>query len=247
MSHFIRHDMLTPVVATEIEFYLFGSQGRDLMDFWQAVQSFSLPIVKYEKEKGFEQFEVAMQPTANIEKVISNTERLKALITALASDNGMRASFDAKPLENDVGSGLHIHVHLEDENGNNVFYKDDEQMSDELAFAIGGLLANMKNDLPIFVPTEESKKRFVAGSNVPMTVSWGANNRSCAVRLPIKPHDKKHIEHRVSGADADVAAVIGAILKAIEQGIEQRIYPHQPQIYGDASLPMYGLPPLFLE
>jgi glutamine synthetase len=238
---------LKPVVATEIEFYLFGSRGIDLYAFWQAVHSFGIPISKWEKEKGAEQYEIALQPTSNIERIVSNTERLKALVSALASDRGMQASFAAKPLEDDVGSGLHIHVHLEDEDGRNVFYKNDESMSDELAFAIGGLLANMKNDLPIFVPTEESKKRFVAGCNVPMTVSWGANNRSCAIRLPIKPHDKKHIEHRVSGADADVGAVIDAVLRAIEQGIEQRIYPQLPQIYGDASVPMYGLPKLFSE
>lgn len=246
MSHFIRHDMLTPVVATEIEFYLFGSQRRDISEFWRALSSFGLPIVKYEKEKGFEQFEVAMQFFSDVEKVVSDTERLKLLITSLAADQNMQASFAAKPLENDAGSGLHIHMHLEDEHGNNVFYKDDERMSDELAFAIGGLLANMKNDMAIFAPTSESKKRFIAGSNAPTTVSWGANNRSCAIRLPIKPHDKKHIEHRVSGADADVGAVIKAILKAVEQGIEQRITPPS-QIYGDASLPMYGLLPLFSE
>lgn len=233
----------TAVVATEIEFYLFGAEDRDMTRYWQAVRGFNLPIVKIEKEQSYNQFEISLRPTSNIERIISDTERLRTIITALTSEHKVEASFEAKPIPHEQGSGLHVHVHLEDESGRNVYYKDDDQMSNELAYSIGGLLANLKKDLPIFTPTEQGKQRLLSGGYVPSTVSWGANNRSCAIRLPDKPHDNKHIEHRVSSADADVESVVYAILNGIEDGIVNRIAPPK-QIFGNASLPMYGLPKL---
>ncbi len=94
--------------------------------------------------------------------------------------------------------------------------------------------------MAIFAPSPESYARFVAGSNAPLTVSWGANNRTTAIRLPDSAHDNKRIEHRVAGADADPEHVIAAILKGLYSGLKNRVDPG-PQIYGDASLPMYGL------
>jgi glutamine synthetase len=94
----------------------------------------------------------------------------------------------------------------------------------------------------VFAPSEASYARFVKGSNAPTTASWGANNRTVAIRLPDKPHSHKHIEHRMAGADAAPEAVIAVILAAIHDGLSRRIVPASPQIYGDASLEMYQLP-----
>jgi glutamine synthetase len=237
-----------PIVATEIEFTLFGSAERDLEAFWDEVRARSaqlgIAIANLEKERGREQHEVSLKHSRDVAKIISDTEQLKKIITECAGAYDMQASFAAKPVADDPGNGLHIHVHLEDENGKNLYWKKDDAMSDALAHSIAGLLTTLPENLPVFVPNEESKKRFVAGSNAPTTISWGANNRTCAIRLPDKPAENKHIEHRVSGADADVGAVVAAILSGIEFGIEHKLIP-SPQVYGDASLPMYGLPKLF--
>ncbi len=239
---------MIPVIATEIEFYLFGSHERDLASYWQEVRAAcvlaAIDVFKIEKERGREQHEVALCHTSDIKKIVADTNRLKTFVADIAARYGMRADFSAKPLADEPGSGLHIHVHLEDDAGKNLFCKDDQQMSEALSQAIAGLLATMQENMAVFVPTAESGKRFVLGSNAPTRISWGANNRTCAIRLPDKPHDNKHIEHRVAGADADVALVIDAILRGIRCGIEQQLVP-PPQIYGDASLAMYGLPKLF--
>lgn len=239
-----------PVIATEIEFYLFGSDSHDLADFWSAVRSAceaaGIAIFKIEKERGCEQHEVSLVHSRDVAKIIADTEQLKTIITHSAATHDMQASFAAKPLQNDHGSGLHVHVHLEDAAGKNLYWKKDDVMGDALTHSIAGLLEKLPQDLPIFVSTEESKKRFVAGSNAPTTISWGANNRTCAIRLPDKAWNNKHIEHRVAGADADVGAVVTAILAGIEYGIKNKLMP-PPQIYGDASLAMYELPRLFAE
>lgn len=233
-----------PVVACEIEFYLAGSSARNLEVFWREVYNIcdqkKIPVFKIEKERGHEQHEVALGPVADAKKAAEDCAALKAVISEIAINHGMHADFCAKPFSDQPGSGLHIHVHLEDKTGKNLFFKNDEKMSDELRFAIGGLLAHMKNDMKIFAPAAESQKRFVAGSNAPFTVSWGANNRTVALRLPEAAQDNKRIEHRVAGADADPQAVIDAVLAAMFDGIEKKIEP-PAQIYGDAALEMYGL------
>jgi glutamine synthetase len=155
----------------------------------------------------------------------------------------INADFSAKPFPDQPGSGLHIHVHVEDVDGNNLFYREGEDFSAELLCAIGGLLELMNAHMPIFAPTEASYKRFASKSNAPTTVSWGTNNRTVAVRLPQKPMNNKHIEHRVAGSDADVEAVIDAILLAVHYGFQNKCDPGKP-VYGDASLEQYALPPL---
>lgn len=235
------------VVATEIEFYLFGSDGRELDVFWREVraccESACIAIFSIEKEKGLEQHEISLTPLRDIEKIISDTEQLKVIVSEIAAIHDMRADFSAKPVADEPGSGLHVHVHLEDGAGTNIYTKQGEEMSEALAHSIAGLLANMQKDMAIFAPTQASRARFVAGSNAPLTLSWGANNRTCALRLPDTGTEFRRIEHRVSGADADVGAVVRAVLKGITHGMEHKLMP-PPQIYGDASLAMYGLPRL---
>lgn len=239
---------LTPVVACEIEFTLHGSAGRDLAPFWQDMRGrcerAGIGIFKIEKERGDEQHEVALMP-ADADKSAQDCIRLKELLTKAAIPHGMKADFAAKPHADQPGNGLHVHVHLADNSGKNVFYKDDAIISDALKFSIGGLLAKMKDDMPIFAPTPQSYARFEqAGDHTPTTVSWGANNRTCAIRLPDARPELKHIEHRVAGADADPAKVIEAILEAMHFGLKNKCEPGT-QIYGDAKLAMYKLPKLF--
>lgn len=238
-----------PVVATEIEFYLYGSERRDMEVFWQvlreACEKNAIGIYKIEKERGREQHEIALRYTRDIEKIIRDSNRLKQLLAELAGRHGLEVDFSAKPLEAEPGSGLHIHVHLEDESGKNLFTKDGDEMSDALAHSIAGLLAKLPEDLPHFV-SEAGKARLVAGSNAPTTISWGANNRTVAVRLPDKGTKERHIEHRVAGADVEVEEAVRAVLAAISFGMEHKLTP-PPQIYGDAGLPMYGLQTLLPE
>lgn len=239
---------LTPVVACEIEFYLLGAnQIADIQPFWADVlmqmDKEHIGVFKCEKEKGDEQFEIALAIAESPMRAASDIEKLKTIISEIATTYHMRADFSALPKPNQPGSGLHVHVHLADKNGKNVFYKDDERMSDALRFSIGGLLAKMQESMPVFAPTAASRARFTAKTNAPTTISWGANNRTVAVRLPDAPYDNKRIEHRVAGADADPEKVIAVILKAIHYGLTNKCDPG-PQIYGDAADAQYHLPKL---
>lgn len=239
---------LRPVTASEIEFYLPGSEScGSLPEFWEDVRSLcngaGIRIFNIEKEKGADQHEVALAPCNDPFKTARDTQALKILLASAGKPHGLTPDFSARPYSGQPGSGLHIHVHLADERGHNVFYKDDERMNDALKFSIGGLLATMREHMSIFAPGEKSFARFTPGGMAPTTISWGANNRTVAIRLPEAAHDNKRIEHRVAGADADPGQVIAAILGGIHYGLTNKCDPGT-QIYGDASQEQYGLPKL---
>ncbi len=165
-----------------------------------------------------------------------------------------KALFHAKPYENLPGCGLHIHIGIDDMNGNSVMQRPGErgsrgEESEIMQYAIGGLCATMLKNFIHFAPTEESYLRFCAKrnelenvqnplathNNAPINVSWGGNNRTTAIRIPVSSYDEstRHIEHRVSGSDADPQAVINAVLEGIYIGIKEKISPPE-KIYGNA-------------
>ncbi len=238
---------LRPVTASEIEFYLTGADAHASMDaFWQDVREASeakaIAIYNTVKEDGHEQFELSLRP-ADALKTAADTAHAQEIITHVAASHRMVADFSAKPYADQPGSGLHIHVHLMNAAGKNIFFKDNDVMSPQLQFSIGGLLAWMNPCMAVFAPMTNSYARFLSKTNAPKTVSWGANNRTTAIRLPDTEHNNKRIEHRVAGADADVAKVMAVVLAAMHYGLHNQCDPG-PQIFGDATLPMYKLPPI---
>ncbi len=237
-EHLISEYGLQPVVAAELEFYL----SEDVADnFWNEFSErctrASVKTFKTEKERGNGQYEVALYP-ADAVACVEQINKVKDIIAGLARDHQLQANFSAKPYADQPGSGLHIHLHLSDASGANVFFKNDARISDPLKHSIGGLLAWLPISMPVFAPNEDSYKRFVSDDNTPLTISWGANNRTVAVRLPDADHDNKRIEHRVPCADADPDKAIAIILMAMCDGIKNQIDPGE-QMYGDANLPMY--------
>ncbi len=235
---------MTAVMATEIEFYLVGAGAAAypdalLHDISAALRNAGVDFEDVQRERGVDQYEIALKPSSDLSKIALNTSMLERIVSDVSACQSVRADFSSKPFEDQPGSGLHVHVHLEDLQGGNQFFRSEENYSKYLLFSIGGLLELLPACMPIFSPYEQSFSRFRAKNNVPITVSWGPNNRTVAIRLPTKPMDNKHIEHRVSGADADPAMVMTAILAGIHYGLKMQLYPGDP-VHGDASLPMYG-------
>lgn len=237
---------LQPVTAAELEFYLSGNDDVNYDAFWRYVfarcAEQHIGVVKAEREKGEGQWEIAFGMRNHPQYTADDINFTMDILSRAAARFDMRADFSAKPFPNQPGSGIHIHLHMENMNGERLYFKEEDVMSDELKWSLGGLLATMRAFMPVFAPTEESRARFQAGMDnaAPTTLSWGVNNRSCALRLPDNGSSLKHIEHRVAGSDADAESVIAAILEGIVHGLTHRIEPGEP-IYGDANLPSYNL------
>jgi glutamine synthetase len=152
---------------------------------------------------------------------------LKRAVKAAARQNGLAATFMAKPFADCSGSGLHVHVSVLDEDGSNVFAGEcaDGPFSDRLRHAIGGLGAMMGESMAVFAPNANSYRRHAPGCFVPATPSWGPNHRAVAARIPLSSDENRRLEYRVAGADANPYLVVAATLAGIHHGISGKIEP----------------------
>lgn len=224
---------LRPVLAAELEFYVQDALSES--HILKTLDEICPKCLPAEKERGADQYEIATEIFKDTEEFVTHLNQLRKLIAA-----HFEADFSAKPFPQDYGSALHFHLHLEDASGVNVFTRsEDGTYSEALLQVMGGLLATMQKNLAVFSPNDTC--RFEAhGKHSPTHLSWGPNNRSVALRLPDKPLHHKHIEHRVSSADADIATCVEALLAGALKGLREKIDPGEPT-YGNAWDAQYGL------
>lgn len=232
---------LIPVMGAELEFYLFPINKEDYNESWQA-EELKLNFL-LEKEKGRNQFEVKTAFSKDIYKQINEISSLKEQITKQALKQQMQSSFKARPLADQPGSALHIHLHLEDPDGNNLYMKKNANDESEIMlYSLGGLCTTMLDNLHVFAPYEDAYLRYKGDSiESPCKVCWGGNNRSAAIRLPLAEKQNRRLEHRVPCADSDPLEVMIAILSGVMLGIKNKILPPE-KLYGNAFLEQYEYP-----
>jgi glutamine synthetase len=245
-------DQLTPVAALEYEFFLFKAETlppqaiappsgmpeapgancfnmeilQDYEPLLQQIQDACLiqgiNINGLVCEYGRGQFEVNIAHSNNIVKMCDDALLLKRVVRAVAVKNGLLASFMAKPIMDEVGSGLHAHVSILDQHGSNVFAEDKDKL---LHSAIGGLLHTMREATAFFAPNANSYRRFDPEWFAPVVPNWGENNRRLSIRLPLSDTLNRRLEHRVSGADASPHLSMAAILAGVHYGMKNHCDP----------------------
>ncbi|MGB0927064.1 MAG: glutamine synthetase family protein [Pikeienuella sp.] len=263
---------LTPVVATELEFYLCDpSEDRPqaprspltgkrldsdgvlsldelqhfdafLNDVYDACAEQDIPADAAISENGAGQFEINLLHVDDPLKAADDAVLFKRLVRGIARKHGFAATFMAKPYGNCAGSGFHVHFSMLDENGVNVFDNGGEEGTPLMLNAVAGLLATMQENSLTFAPHENSFRRLMPGAHAPTGVAWGYENRTAAIRIPGGNHKARRIEHRVAGADANPYLVLTSVLGGALVGIETNMMP-PPPIVGDAySLDLQHLP-----
>ena len=200
---------------------------KDLYAFCDAQ---GLPAKTLISEYAPGQMEIVLRHRADVLKACDEGIMLKRLIKATAEKHGLMATFMAKPYAQWTGSGMHIHVSLGDEQGNNLFATDDPTTNELMLHAIGGLKATMAESMLIFAPNANSYRRFRRNSYAPVSASWGVNNRTVSIRVPAGPANACHIEHRPSGADANPYLVMAAIMAGMHYGITEKADPGNPVV-----------------
>ena len=146
----------------------------------------------------------------------------KRIIKAAAMKHGYDATFMAKPYMEDAGSGMHMHVSMYDENGQNQFSKDNNKM---LYQAVGGLLDTLHGALAFLASNPNAYRRYVPDLAIATQKSWGHENRYVAVRIPSSNEKNTRIEHRVPAADANPYLALSALLGGIYAGIKNDSNP----------------------
>ncbi len=209
--------------------------AEQMNKFWEPVEKAfhheGLHILRIEKERGWNQYEIVTN-IMYVPELVHCLSRVRAIIEKYATRMNVAVSFAGKPFNDQPSSGIHIHLHLADETGLNVFHKIEESMSDALRYSLGGMLSTLMENFSTFFPSREDMARLSDADHVPKILGWGVNNRYCALRIPanIDPYDKR-IEHRVACANADPEAVLTAMLEGVWAGLCHQIEP-PAQEYG---------------
>jgi glutamine synthetase len=146
-------------------------------------------------------------------------------LRGVAQKHGLIACFMAKPFTARAGSGLHVHVSVNDAQGRNLFASDEPAGTPLLRHAIGGMKSVMAESLAVFAPNANSYRRFVSRSYAPIAPNWGVNNRSVSLRVPAGPPASRHVEHRIAGADANLYLAAACVLGAAARGMELKMDP----------------------
>jgi glutamine synthetase len=197
-------------------------------EIYAAARTQGLPLRTLMSEYAPGQYEITLLHRNDALRAIDDAILFKRLIRATALRHGLTACFMAKPLADQAGSGMHVHVNLQDRNGDNAFAAEDPAGTALLRHAIGGLQKTMAESMLIFAPNANSYRRFRRQSYAPVAPTWGINNRSVSLRIPAGAPASRHVEHRVSGADANPYLVAATVLAGVHEGIVGKLDPGPP-------------------
>lgn len=253
---------LTPVVAVELEFYLVdiahgrpipakgpvtGHRSSDIQvyglremedfkpffdDLYAACDAQDLPLESGISEYAPGQFEFTLRHKPDALRACDDAIMYKRVVKGVAVKHGLEATFMAKPFAETAGSGMHLHVSMNDTAGKNAFASEDPQGTPLLRHAIGGMKAALADSMAIFAPNANSYRRFKANSYAPVAPTWGVNNRTVSLRVPAGSPASRHVEHRVCGADANPYLAVAAVLAAMCEGMRHKTDPG-PAVVGN--------------
>jgi glutamine synthetase len=203
-----------------------------LRDLWAAADAMGVPLEGAISEYAPGQLELTLKHHADALRAADDAVLYKRAAKGVALRHGCEATFMAKPFADLAGSGMHLHVSVNDKAGKNIFASDKPEGEPVLAHAVGGMKALLADSMAIYAPNANSYRRFKANSYAPVAPTWGVNNRTVSFRVPAGAPHTRHIEHRVAGADAHPALALAALLAAVHHGITNKIDPG-PAIVGD--------------
>jgi len=254
---------LTPVVGTELEFYLVDDSGKEIQvprsprsgkrrpgaeilslraldafdefftDLYDGCEEMGIPAETAISEAGLGQFEINLSHGPDALRAADDAWLFKMLVRGLARKHGFAASFMAKPYPDYAGNGLHMHFSVLDADGVNIFDDGGARGTDALLHAIGGCLGALRASTLILAPHGNSYDRMVPSAHAPTGLCWAYENRTAALRVPGGSHKARRIEHRVAGGDVNPYLMLAVVLGAALNGIEDRAEPPAP-ITGNA-------------
>jgi len=147
-----------------------------------------------------------------------------------ARQRNLFITFMPKPMYQQAGNGMHLHIYLT-KNGKNVFYRKGAygNLNDFALHFIGGILKHGAALSAFTNPSTNSYKRLVPGFEAPVALTFGRGNRSSAIRIPkyINNPDETRFEYRPPDATANPYLCLSAILLAGIDGVMRKVDPRK--------------------
>lgn len=154
----------------------------------------------------------------------------KYIVKNVARRNNKTVTFMPKPLFEDNGSGMHVHISLW-KNDKPLFAGDRYGGLSEMALHfIGGLLKHAPALCAFTNPTTNSYRRLVPGFEAPINLAYSSRNRSAGIRIPMYSADpkSKRVEFRIPDPSCNGYLAFAAMLMAGLDGVQNKIDPGQP-------------------
>jgi len=165
----------------------------------------------------------------------------RLVVREIALERGVYATFMPKPLEGVQGSGMHTHLSLF-EGDVNAFHDpgDELGLSKVGRHFIAGLLRHAPEITAVTNQLVNSYKRLVQGTGTgsqtvfeaPVFVSWGRNNQSALVRVPVVKRGKEsstRVEYRAPDPACNPYLAYSVLLAAGMKGVEEGYDLPDPQ------------------
>lgn len=150
----------------------------------------------------------------------------RTVVRTIAERNNLHATFMPKPLQGVNGNGMHSHLSLFNETGENIFHDEADEfgLSDTAYHFMAGLLKHAPAVTAICNPLVNSYKRLIPGYEAPVFIAWSVLNRSTLIRKPASREPKKtRIEFRSPDPSCNPYLAFGTMLAAGLDGIEKKL------------------------
>ena len=120
-----------------------------------------------------------------------NVQKYKYVVKMVAHLNGKTATFMPKPIYNDNGNGMHVHQSIW-KDGKNLFYKEGEyaNLSKTALDYLSGIFKHKDAVAAFTNASTNSYKRLLPGFEAPRILTYSAQNRSAACRIPYGAGEK---------------------------------------------------------
>ncbi len=149
----------------------------------------------------------------------------------IASEQGLHASFMPKPFNNQNRNALHIHLSMQNKQGQNIFYEQgaEHDLSSMARKFIAGVLKYARQTSIIMASTFNSYKAYVIEREAPVVVGWGPRNRTSMVRIPYATNPQStRLELRNPDPAGNIYLQMAAFIKMGLQGIKEGLECNSP-------------------
>jgi len=160
-----------------------------------------------------------------------NIATFRSVVRATAELHDIHATFMPKPIAHINGSGMHTHLSLFTQDGENAFYdpEDEFDLSDVAYHFLAGILEHAPAITAVANPTVNSYKRLVPGYEAPVYIAWSDVNRSALVRKPAtRAPAASRIELRSPDPSSNPYLAIAVMVQAGLDGIERELEAPDP-------------------
>jgi len=209
---------------------------NELAPFWDefhaTLDALGIASDTWIHEVGLTQYEINLLH-GNALQMADQAFLFKLAAKEVAVRHGLNAVFMAKPIAGQAGSSMHLHQSVVDAQGRNIFSNADGSASAAFGHFIGGLQQHGAALMLIWAPFINSYRRYVAGTQAPINLHWGPDNRTAGLRVPHSPPAARRVENRIAGADANPYLAIAASLAAGLAGMQTQTTPSS-EMPGDA-------------